>query len=248
MMCQSHEEMLSQIKQAKPLKVRFADEAGPSTAPSAIVTPSTPGTDTTILTTPSSNDFYTDPFNFALSKIFSSTLMASLTSKDALLKEVRLFATTGNEERCRQISPYIHSYSKDHQVKNGCVCGDDQIAFPNSIRDAYVEAIHAPHPRSSGMTDLKVHAWRPFMHRVILSKTAKCNPCVKIGRNLKSIISSSKWAPLKLCKVPYEDIEIDFGLPVFNGNNQKNVLLRVWIVSLNSQRQKYLTGQMHKIY
>ena len=56
MMSQSDQETLSQIKQATPSKVRFADEAGPSTPPSAPVAPSTPGTDTTTVKTPSSDD------------------------------------------------------------------------------------------------------------------------------------------------------------------------------------------------
>ena len=76
--------------------------------------------------------------------------MASLTSKDAIAKEVRDCVNNGNEDRCRQISPYIHSYWKDLNMKNGCVCVNDRIAIPNSIKDAYVEAIHATHPRIWG--------------------------------------------------------------------------------------------------
>ena len=60
-----------------------------------------------------------------------------------------------------------------------------------------MEAIHATHPGSWGMTDMAVHAWWQYMHRDIITKTAKCNSCVKIGRILKSIIPSSKWAALK---------------------------------------------------
>ena len=58
------------------------------------------------------------------------------------------------------------------------------------------------------------------MHRDIVTKTAKCNLCVKIGKNLKCIIPASKWAPLKLCKVPNEEIQIDFGGPIYNEKNQ----------------------------
>ena len=189
MMSQS-DETLSQIKHATPSKVCFADEVRPSTAPSAPITPSTQGTDISNVTTPSSDDFYTDTFNLALSKIFSSTLMASLTSKDAILKDVQDCLNTGNENRCRQISPYIHSYWKDLHVKNGCVCVDNRITIPNSIK--YAEAVHATLPGSWGKTDMAVHAWWPFMHRDLLSKTAKCNNCVQIGKNLKSIIHSIK--------------------------------------------------------
>ena len=59
------------------------------------------------------------------------------------------------------------------------------------------------------------------MHRDIITKTAKCNPCVKIGRNFKSIIPANKWAPFKLCKAPHEKIQIDFGGPIHNEKNQE---------------------------
>ena len=99
MMSHSVEETLLQIKQSNPSKVRFAHEAGVSTAPSVPATPSNPNTDTTIVTTPSTDDQYADPFNFSLSKIFLSRLMASPTSKDAILKEIRDCVLTNNEDR-----------------------------------------------------------------------------------------------------------------------------------------------------
>ena len=212
---------MSQIKQTLPSKIRFPDEATPSTAPPAPVTPSNPGTDTTnVINTPSSDDLYTVSFNFALIKILSSTLMASLTSKYAILKELRDCINTWNEDRCIQIIPNIHSYWKDIHVKNGCVRVDDGIAIPNSIKEADVRVIHATHPVSWGMTDMAVHAWWPFMHRNLVSKTAKWNPCVKIGKNLKSIITSIKRALLKLRKLPNEEIQIDFGGPICNEKTQ----------------------------
>ena len=140
----------------------------------------TPNTDTTTVTSPSNDDLYTDAFNFASSKTFSSTLMASFTSKDAILKATRDCVLPENEDRCKQISPYIHSFWKELHVKNGCVCIDDRIAIPNSIKDAYVEAINATHPGCWGMVDMATHAWWPYMHRDIVTKTAKSNPCVKL--------------------------------------------------------------------
>ena len=139
---------------------------------------------------------YIQTLSILPSKKFSSTLMGSLTSKNAILKEVRDCVITDNEDRCRQISPYIHSFWKDLHVKNGCVRVNDRI--PNSKKD--VEAIHATHPGIWVMTDMAVYAWLPFTLRDILSKTAKCDPCVKIGKNVKSIILSNKWAPINCVK------------------------------------------------
>ena len=215
MMSQSNSETLMQVKQSTLSRVRFADEAGPSSAQVVPATPITPTTDTTTVTSPSVDDLYLNSFNFTLSKIFSRSLMVSLTTKDAILKEIRDCILTENEDRCKQISPYIHSFWNDLHVKNGFVCIDDRIALPHAIKDAYVDAIHATHPGTWGMTDMATHAWRPYMHRDIATKTAKCNPCVKIDKNLKSIIPANKWAPLKLCKVPNEEIQINFGGAIY---------------------------------
>ena len=144
MMSNSDEETVMQLKHYTPSIARFA--AGPSTALLVPATPSTPNTVTTTVTSPSADDLYTDAFNFALSKIFSSTLMASLTSKNTILKEIRDCVLTYDEDRCRQISHYIHSFWRDFHVKNGRVCIDDRIAITNSIKEAYVEAIHATDP------------------------------------------------------------------------------------------------------
>ena len=110
---------------------------------------------------------------------------------------------------------------KDLHVKKGCVCVDERIALPHAIKDAYVEAIHETHPGTWGMTDMATHALWPYMHRDIVTKTAKCNPCVKIGKNLESIIPANKWAPLKLCKIPNGEIQIDFEGSIFNEKNQE---------------------------
>ena len=68
---------------------------------------------------------------------------------------------------------------------------------------------------------MATHSWWPYMHRDIITKTAKCSPCVKIGKNLKSLIPASKWAPLKLCKVPNEESQFDFGGQIYNEKNQE---------------------------
>ena len=142
----SDNETLMQVKQSTPSRVRFADEAKPSSAQAVPATPITPTTDTIAVTTPSVDDLYLNSFNLALSKIFSSSLMASLTTKDAILKEIRDCILTKNEDRCKQISPYIDSFWKDLHVRNERVCIDDRIALPHAIKDAYVDAIHATHP------------------------------------------------------------------------------------------------------
>ena len=98
------------------------------------------------------------------------------------------------------------------------------------------------------MTDMAAHVWWPYMHRDIATKTAKCNPCVKIGKNLKSIIPANKWAPLKLCKVPNEEIQIDFGGYIYNEKIKRFTFLHVLIDFRSSQQQKYLIELMQIIF
>ena len=66
----SDEETLMHVKQSTPSKVRFADEAGPSTAPAVPATPVTPNTDTMTVTSPSVDDLYLDSFNLAFRRSF----------------------------------------------------------------------------------------------------------------------------------------------------------------------------------
>ena len=172
-------------------------------------------------------------------KIFSSTLMASLTSKDAILKEIQFWVLTDNEDSCRQVNPYIHSFWKDLHVKNGCVCIDDRIAIPNSIKDAYVEAIHATHPGSWGW-----QTWR-HMHdcRTCIGTSLQKRPnktlASKLVKNKNYIIPSNNWAPLKLCKVPNEEIQIDFGGPIYNEKNQE-----VFFLACKDRFSKFPTAEL----
>ena len=77
-------------------------------------TPSTPATNTSSNTeTPSGSlmDAAEDIcFKETLNKIFSKKLLAILTGKDAILKEVRDCVIRNDPDRLREISPYIFSH------------------------------------------------------------------------------------------------------------------------------------------
>ena len=106
-------------------------------------TPSTDATRTPMSTPKTSTGIYGDAFNFALSKIFTKALLASLTTKDAIFKTVRDCVLTNNEERCKQIRPNIHSLLHALHVKSGCFSIDNKIAIPHTIKEAYVDDIHS---------------------------------------------------------------------------------------------------------
>ena len=131
-------------------------------------------------------------FENNLNKLFTKSFLAVLTSKDAVLKEIRDCVIQDDEARCKEVSPYIHSFWKDLHVKSGCLCVEQRVAIPNSIKEAVLESIHMTHPGSWGMISLSQYAWWPYMHREILAKTSDCVPCTEIGKNLKPILPKSK--------------------------------------------------------
>ena len=182
--------------------------------------PSTPGTITTSNTeTPTGSMIEeTDDMLFTetLNKVFSKKFLAILTGKAAILKEVRDCVIRNDPDRLQEITPYLFSYCQDLSVKHGCVCLDERIAIPKSIKDEVLEDIHSTHPGSFAMLSLAQNIWWPYIHRDILAKASECKACTEIGKNLKSVISHRKWSPLPKCIEPNDEIQIDFGGPILN--------------------------------
>ena len=115
--------------------------------------------------TPSTTDLYTVTLNFSTTKIFTRSLLASLTSKDAAIKKVSDFILNENEDFCNQTSPHIQSFLRNEHVNSRCVCVDDMIAFPNSIKNFYVETIQTRNrgtwdDRHGGESVVALHALR----------------------------------------------------------------------------------------
>ena len=113
-------------------------------------------------------------FENNLNHFFMKSFLAVLTSKDAVLIEIRDCLMQDDEARSKEVSHYIHSFWKDLHVKSGCLCVDERVAIPNSIKDAVLESIHMTHPGSWGMISLSQYGWWPYMHREILAKTSDC--------------------------------------------------------------------------
>ena len=95
-------------------------------------------------------------FDYIVNKVFSKSLIASLTSKDAVLKEVRDCTLTNNESRLKAFNPYIHSYWRDLHVRSGCVCFE-KVAIPNVLREALI-AQTSLQPTSSAMANPTIQA------------------------------------------------------------------------------------------
>ena len=68
-------------------------------------------------------------------------LLAILTGKDVILKKVWDCVIRNDEERIKDMSPYIYRYWRKMSVKHGCLCIDEQIAIPKAFKDAVLEDI-----------------------------------------------------------------------------------------------------------
>ena len=159
-------------------------------------------------------------FENDLTQLFTKGFLAVLTSKDAVLKEVRDCVLQKDPQRCREVNPYMFSYWRDLHVRSGCVCIDERVAIPHSIQDAFLESLHLTHPSRCGMINLGQYAFGPYMHREILDKAAQCKPCTDIGKNLETVVPASKRKPLLNCSEPNEEIQIDLGGPITNEKDQ----------------------------
>ena len=91
------------------------------------------------LSTPLTDSPQVVSFEKVVGKVFNKGLIASLTGKDAALKEVRDCIIRGDEERLKALNPYLHSYWRDLHVNGGCVCMDKKVAIPNALKDALLK-------------------------------------------------------------------------------------------------------------
>ena len=155
-------------------------------------------------------------FENNLTQLFTEEFLAVLTSKDAVLKEVRDCILQNDAQRCKEVNPYLFCYWRDLHARSGCVCVDERVAIPHSIKDAVLESLHLTHPGSCGMITFGQYAFWPYMQSEILNKAAQRKPCTDIGKNLKPVVPASNWKPLLNCTEPNEEIQVDFGGPITN--------------------------------
>ena len=131
----SHLPSTSQIKMSSPRSV-------PQTPPthSRVTFQST--TNSAVNSTHSSTEGPNSPnlelskeevFESFLTQLFTKGFLAVLTSKEAVLKEVRGCIFRNDAQRCKEVNPYLFFYWRDVHVRSGCVCVDERVAIPRSI-------------------------------------------------------------------------------------------------------------------
>ena len=157
----------------------------------------------------------------AIQGIFNSKLIAAMISRDTVLREVRDCILENDEERCRKLCKQIHGQWRNLSTHNGCILVDNKLAIPHAMKEPVMDVLHATHPGAWGMTELGQRLWWPFINRDLINKSKTCRPCTEFGKNLKSIIPKTKWAPLPPCSEPNEEIQIDFGGPIIDGQGRE---------------------------
>ena len=191
------------------------------------------------LSTPLTDSPQVVSFEKVVGKVFNKGLIASLTSNDAVLKEVRDCIIRGDEERLKALNPYLHSYWRDLHVTGGCVCMDEKVAIRNALKDALIEDLHASHPGSWGMICMAQHCWWPYMNRDLLVTAIECKSCTAIGKTLKSVIPAKHFKAHTPCIVPNQEIRIDFAGPI---NNEKE--LEIYILTCTDRFSKYPSAEL----
>ena len=114
--------------QASSMKDKSASNRGAKRASPRVSFTDNPTTNTprrssshSNLSTPLTDSPQVISFEKVVGKVFNKGLIASLTSKDAVLKEVRDCIIRSDEERLKALNPYLHSYLRDLHVSSGCV-------------------------------------------------------------------------------------------------------------------------------
>ena len=148
------------------------------------------------ISTPLTNSPQVLSFDKVVGKVFNKNFIASLTSKNVVLKEVRDCIIRSDEERLMQLTPYLHSYWLELHVSSGCVCMDEKVAIPNALKEALIEDLHASHPGSWGTVCTVQHCWWPYMNRDLLVCSIDCKPCTTIDENLNRLYLLSNINPI----------------------------------------------------
>ena len=133
-------------------------------------------------------------FTLPYQRYFQARSWPAWHKKMQYLKRWEIVSTTGTRTAAVKLAHTTQILEGLSCEKWRCMCGWSNC-HPQLLQGRVCWSNPGDTSRELGMTDMAVHAWWPFMHRDLLSKTAQCNPCIKIGKNLKSIIPYSKWAP-----------------------------------------------------
>ena len=160
-----------------------------------------------------------------LNTLFNAKLVALLTDDDEMLNPI-VKALQKKLKNINANSRYLHQFSKDLRKCDGLLYMDGKLVIPFTLRHAVLKTLHESHPGQFGMKYLAQYIWWPHINRQFYFHGINCTQCTQTGKNIKSIIPSTRISELPALFEPYEELNLDFAGPLDNtwGNN-KYILL-----------------------
>ena len=102
---------------------------------------------------------------------------------------------------------------------------DEKLYIPTQLRKLVINSVHRDHPGKSGMIHLTNLIWFRRIHREFIRLTQNCPHCIKIVKNLESIISKNVTSQLPPLNEPNEEIQLDFEGPIQDKNLKDSYIL-----------------------
>ena len=84
----------------------------------------------------------------SIKDVFSSTLIAAMTNRDSVLREIRDCIIHNDESRCKAVSKQIYAHWNQLSVNDGCILRDNRLTIPNTLKEAVIDVLHATHTGS----------------------------------------------------------------------------------------------------
>ena len=161
-----------------------------------------------------------------LYRVFGENFIAEATRSDPQSKNLFQIIEEKNWDTLKHFSRYWHSLKRDlSTTPTGCTLYDGKLFIPTQLRILVTNSIHRNHPGQSGMMHLANLIRFSRIHREIVTLTQNCQPCIKIGKNLKPIIPKSKIANLPSLYEPDEEIQLDFAGPITDEQQKDSYIL-----------------------
>ena len=161
-----------------------------------------------------------------LHKVLGEKFIAEATRADPQSRSLLQIIQDKDWTILKHFSRYWQSLKRDLGVSpSGYILYDGKLFIPTQLRKPIMNAIHRKHPGQTGMMHLANLIWFPRIHREIVTLTQNCQPCIKIGKNLKPLIPKNKTSQLPPLLEPNQEVQMDFAGPILDEQQKESYIL-----------------------
>ena len=154
-----------------------------------------------------------------LYKVFGEDFIAEATKADTQSRSLYQIIEDKDWNTLKLFSRYWHSLKRNlGTTQSGCILYDGKLFIPTQLRKLIMNSVHRKHPGQSGMMHPANLILFPRIHRKIVTLTQNCQPCIKIGKNLKPSIPKNKTSQLPPLQDSNEEVRLDFAGPITDEN------------------------------